>query len=123
MTRAEFTKATKRAALQRSGGLCEAVGVMYGLEPDKRCNAPLSYGVEFDHIIMDANSKDNSLDNCASVCIRCHRFKTAKHDIPKAAKTVRQRDKSQGIKTRKYPWPKRQMNRNWQSNVKDVNEL
>jgi len=100
--RHEFSKQTKRDALQRSGMLCEAVGALYGLPSTKRCNAPLSYGVEFDHVILDANSKDNSLANCAAVCIKCHRWKTAKHDTPLAAKTVRQRDRHSGIKTRSY---------------------
>ena len=30
-----------------------------------RCDRDLGYGVQFDHIILDANSKDNSLENCA----------------------------------------------------------
>ena len=101
MPRREFEKKTKREALKRSGGLCEAVGPWYGLEENQRCNMPLSHGVQFDHIDLDANSKDNSLENCAAVCIACHKFKTAKIDIPKAAKTQRQQDKNNGIKTRK----------------------
>jgi len=48
---------------------------------------------------LDANSKDNSLENCAAVCIKCHKIKTAKHDIPTAAKTIRQQDKARNIKT------------------------
>lgn len=98
--RAEFSKQTKRDALRRSGGLCEALGAMYGLAAAQRCNAPLSHGVEFDHIVLDANSKDNSLENCAAVCIKCHRWKTAKHDTPMAAKTVRMGDRHNGIATR-----------------------
>lgn len=97
MARREFTKATKREALKRSGGRCEAVGEWYALEKGERCFGFLSYGVQFDHIDLDANSKDNSLANCAAICPRCHRYKTAKIDIPKAAKTVRQQDKDQGI--------------------------
>lgn len=96
--RAEFTKATKRDALTRSGLLCEAVGSLYGLPAGHRCNAPLAYGVEFDHVILDANSKDNSLSNCAAVCSKCHRHKTAKHDTPLAAKTLRQQDNNRGIR-------------------------
>jgi 5-methylcytosine-specific restriction endonuclease McrA len=103
MSRSEFSKQTKRDARDRSNGFCEATGKMYGLEPGKRCNMPLDRGVEFDHIILDANSHDNSLSNCAAVCIRCHEHKTRKHDIPVAAKTVRQRDRHLGIKT-KRPW-------------------
>jgi 5-methylcytosine-specific restriction endonuclease McrA len=98
--RREFSKQTKREALQRSGQKCEAVGTMYGLDAGQRCNAPLSYGVEFDHIVLDANSKDNSLENCAAVCIKCHKWKSANHDTPMAAKTVRQRDKNDGIRKR-----------------------
>lgn len=98
MARREFTKPTKREALKRSQMRCEAVGAMYNLPANKRCNAPLDKGVEFDHIVLDANSKDNSLENCACVCIPCHRWKTAHHDIPMAAKTVRVQDKHRGIK-------------------------
>lgn len=98
MTHAKFTKPTKRAALKRAKNQCEAVGIMYGLKPNTRCGTSLSHGVEFDHIILDANSKDNSLENCAAVCIPCHRFKTAKHDTPMAAKTVRIFDKANNIR-------------------------
>lgn len=98
MNRREFTRPVKREALRRSGTLCEAVGGMYGLDAGRRCNAPLSYGVEFDHVILDANSKDNSLENCAAVCIKCHKWKSAKHDTPLAAKTVRQSDMACGIR-------------------------
>jgi hypothetical protein len=97
MTRKNFTRETKREARKRSGNKCEAVGEWYGLDPGKRCNADLGYGVEFDHIDMDANSKDNSLSNCAAVCIKCHKWKTYKHDIPQEAKVKRIRDKHLGI--------------------------
>jgi hypothetical protein len=100
MSRREFTRQTKRDALKRSGQCCEAIGRMYGLQEGQRCNAPLAYGVEFDHVILDANSKDNSLENCAAVCIKCHKFKTTKHDTPLAAKTQRQQDMALGIRRR-----------------------
>lgn len=101
MSRREFSKTTKRAALARSQMRCEAIGAMYGLATGQRCNADIGKGVEFDHIVLDANSKDSSLENCAAVCIKCHRRKTAKHDIPMAAKTVRMQDKSLGITSAK----------------------
>lgn len=97
--RREFTKQTRRDALNRSGFLCEAIGAMYGLPAGQRCNAPLSAGVEYDHIVLDANSKDNSLENCAAVCPKCHRWKTSNHDVPMAARTVRMQDKAHGIRT------------------------
>jgi 5-methylcytosine-specific restriction endonuclease McrA len=96
--RREFGAKTRKAALKRSNMRCDAVGAWYGLGAGQRCHAGLAHGVEYDHIILDANSHDNSLENCAAVCIRCHKHKTAKHDTPMAAKTVRQRDKARGIK-------------------------
>lgn len=104
MARNEFSKPTKRAALARSGGRCEAVGAWYGLAEGQRCDTPLSRGVQFDHIDLDANSKDNSLENCAAVCIPCHKHKTATRDIPLAAKTLRQQDKHLGITKSKGGW-------------------
>lgn len=114
MSRAEFSKRTQRDAYDRSNGHCEAAGVLYGLPTGKRCNMPLNNGVEYDHVILDANSKDNSLNNCAAVCPACHRFKTTKRDIPTAAKTLRQQDTDRGISSKsrgfykppgmKYDW-------------------
>ena len=98
MARKEFSRKTKRQALERSGGLCEATGSWYGLDDGQRCNADLGYGVQFDHIVLDANSKDNTLENCAAVCPKCHRHKTSKRDVPLAAKTRRQLEKNQGIR-------------------------
>jgi hypothetical protein len=107
VSRAEFKKPVKRLALKRSGGLCEAVGELYGLPAGQRCNAPLAYGVEFDHVILEANSHDNSLENCAATCKRCNQWKANKHDTPMAAKTVRQQDKlGLGIRKRSsFPKP------------------
>ena len=110
-----FSKPVKRAALERSGGRCEATGDLYGLPNGLRCESNLGYGVEFDHIDLWANSRNSDLDNCLAVCPRCHRFKTSKHDTPKAAKTVRQRDKHAGIRgagavlpgSRKSRWKRR----------------
>jgi len=100
MSRTEFDKPTKRAAVKRAAGKCEAVGAMYGLLPGVRCNGPINGGFDFDHIILEANSHDNSLENCAVVCRPCHRFKTTRHDTPLAAKTLRQQDKHLGIRKR-----------------------
>lgn len=96
--RREFSAKTRKAALKRSNMRCEAVGDWYGLGPGQRCHAGLAHGVEYDHIILDANSHDNSLENCAAVCINCHKHKTRYHDTPLAAKTVAQ--SLMGMKTR-----------------------
>ena len=98
MARREFTTKTRKEALKRSGMRCEAVGTWYGLPGGQRCTEGLSYGVEYDHYILDANSKDNSLENCRAVCPKCHAWKTANRDTPLAAKTVRQ--SFMGLKTK-----------------------
>lgn len=104
MSRAEFKKDVKRVALKRAQNRCEAIGDWYGLPHGVRCTMPLSHGVNFDHVILEANSHDNSLENCAAVCVPCHKFKTTKRDIPLAAKTLRQFDKSHGVSKPKRPW-------------------
>lgn len=97
--RREFTGKTRKAALARSGGVCEAKGTWYGLPDEMRCTNVLSLvGVQYDHVILDANSKDNSLENCAAVCPACHAFKTRRIDTPTAAKTVAQ--SLMGMKTK-----------------------
>lgn len=96
--RREFSTKTRKEALKRSGKRCEAVGSWYGLTEGLRCTADLSLGVQYDHLILDANSKDNSLGNCRAVCPKCHAWKTANRDTPTAAKTVRQQ--FMGMKTR-----------------------
>lgn len=99
MSRKEFSKLTKRAALERSQMRCEALGSVYGLEAGIRCSISLSKGVQFDHIVADAIGGDNSLENCAAVCPRCHQVKTRNNDTPKAAKVKRVSDKALGIKS------------------------
>jgi hypothetical protein len=106
-----FTAKTKRERLKHANGFCEAVGPLYGLDAGVACNADLGFGVEFDHFDLVANSRDNSFDNCRAVCPACHRFKTSKHDVPRAAKTLRQQDKNNGIrrpkgKLKSAPFPK-----------------
>ncbi len=96
--RKEFPTKTRKLALQRSGKRCEAIGTWYGLPEGMRCTEDLSRGVQYDHLILDANSKDNSLDNCRAVCPKCHSWKTANRDIPTAAKTVAQ--SFMGMKTK-----------------------
>ena len=105
MSRKEFGKQTRRDALDRSNGFCEASGRMYGLELSHRCNAHLSHGVEFDHIMAASNGGDNSLSNCLAVCKMCHSYKTRHFDTPRAAKIVRQQDKHKGVNP-KRPWSK-----------------
>lgn len=99
MPRHEFGKPVKRQALARSGGLCECVGEVYGLAPGKRCNAPLTQGVEFDHYPLPASERDSDgIENCVAACKTCHGFKTRTFDIPMQAKGKRVSDKHLGIR-------------------------
>jgi 5-methylcytosine-specific restriction endonuclease McrA len=96
MSRTEFTRKTKQEALKRANFLCEAAGTRYGFEEGQRCNCSLSLGVQYDHNIPDALGGDNSLENCMSVCVQCHKWKT-KNDVKQIAKSNRQRDKAIGV--------------------------
>ena len=70
MARLEFTKQTMREALTRSSGFCE--GILSGGE---RCNANLwQKPRHFDHVIPCAIGGDNSLQNCACLCVECHKL-------------------------------------------------
>jgi 5-methylcytosine-specific restriction endonuclease McrA len=94
----EFSTKTKRERLKHAQGKCEASGPLYGLDTGRQCDADLARGVEFDHLVALSIGGDNSLENCLAVCIACHRFKTSKHDLPRAAKTKRQSDKNSGVR-------------------------
>ncbi len=119
MVRHEFTKGIKQAALRRSGGVCEGVGRVYGLEPGTRCTRLLSEGVDFDHYPEPAHVEgSNRLENCMAVCRVCHKHKTATFDTPFEAKLKRSlRKRGLGTKPPKvkakiptpanYQWPKR----------------
>jgi 5-methylcytosine-specific restriction protein A len=88
--RFEFSKDVKRAALRRSHGRCEGKGATYGFARGVRCNANLAFGVEYDHFpIRAADGGFGELGNCAAVCIKCHRWKTSKIDLPQIAKSKR----------------------------------
>ncbi|ANW00661.1 HNH endonuclease [Bradyrhizobium icense] len=75
--RLEFSKRTMREARERAEGLCEGL-----LSNGERCNANLAHKpCHFDHIIPAAIGGDNSLQNCAFLCVPCHLEKTTKRDI------------------------------------------
>lgn len=109
MTRANFSKETQRAAIERSKrkGIptCEchrlhAAGVP-GFEA-QGCGRPLGIAnTFFEHIDPDALSKDNSLDNAAVLVKTCWKRKTDTYDKRVIAKSTRVRDKAMGIEN---PW-------------------
>ena len=110
--RYEFSRQTKRDALRRSGGLCEASGEVYGLAAGQRCNFSLAQGVEFDHYPAPATDPgSDTLDNCVACCPTCHAFKSRTYDTPMQAKSKRVSDRHLGIrpapKMRGAGFPKR----------------
>lgn len=120
MARNEFSRPTKREALKRSGGRCEAIGEVYGLAPGERCNATLSHGVEFDHYPLPATDKgSDTLDNCVAVCKVCHSHKTRTYDVPMQAKNKRVSDKHNGIVKPKGSIPNRPFG-SFPSNARDI---
>ena len=87
MSRAEFSKATKLAAWERSGGRCEC-----------GCGQKILGTPEYDHIIEDTLTHDNSLENCMVMSKRCHRLKTDRNR-PEIDKTRRIAEKRAGVRT------------------------
>lgn len=97
--RKAFTKPVKTAVLQRSGGMCEALG----------CT---NVGRDFDHIKPVAIGGDNSFDNCQLLCRPCNAGKGIQEarDAAKADRAGgrsgqyarRQRSKAEGKMGR---WP------------------
>ena len=96
MPRKEFSRVTRRKALERSGHHCEATGKRYGFEEGQRCNCHLSLGVQFDHILPCELGGENDLSNCAAICVQCHKHAT-RGDIQQIRKSDRQRDKKNGV--------------------------
>lgn len=119
--RHEFSKKTKQEALRRSGGICEAVGRVYGLGPGVRCTRSLAEGFDADHYPLPAHVEgSNTLENCVAVCRVCHKHKSRTFDTPFEAKLKRmKRQRGEGDKPPKvkkpiprpanFQWPKRKM--------------
>lgn len=76
MTRHEFPVSVKRAALERSGGQCEATGPRYGLPAGVRCQRRVFKGrVQFDHYprgAHDPHPDTRTLGNCHATCPECN---------------------------------------------------
>jgi 5-methylcytosine-specific restriction protein A len=92
--RREFSKQVRRDAFARANGKCEG-----WLPNGTLCEAKLTIGkYHYDHVIPDAHGGEPTLENCAVICLPCHKFKTAKKDVPAIAKTKRIQDRHKGIK-------------------------
>jgi 5-methylcytosine-specific restriction endonuclease McrA len=87
--RTEFSKQVKRDAFLRADGKCEG----------SDCGARLTLGkYHYDHVIPDGLGGEPTLDNCAVLCLPCHKIKTTTKDVPAIAKTKRIQDRQKGIK-------------------------
>ena len=97
--RHEFTSATKRAARERAGGVCECHRIS-GMPP---CGVHLQAGQTFyEHIDQDFICGDNSLENCAVLTKTCWSIKTNHQDKPRIAKVKRQMDLARDIEGPKF---------------------
>ena len=97
MTRHEFGRPVKRAALERSGGQCEAIGLRYGLMPGLRCRASVSHWrVNYEHWPRGAHDpapETVTLANCTAICEACNQWANHHHDTPREAKMKRVTEK------------------------------
>lgn len=93
--RAEFDKKTKLAAFERAKGHCE------------KCGCKIITSAEYDHVIEDTLTHDNSLANCMVLCVKCHAAKT-KRNRPAIDKTRRIFEKRAGVRAKRgrgFPKP------------------
>ena len=94
--RNNFSKDTKRAAYERSGGICECHLIPHVFKV--ACGLRLSPGNTFyEHINPDKISGRNDLDNAAVLTKTCWKIKTATFDLPTIAKSNRTQDRARGI--------------------------
>ena len=95
MSRREFTRKIKAAAIARAAGRCE------------KCQAKLKPREgEVDHILEDALGGEPVLANAQVLCAPCHKEKTADR-IAKIRKADRARDKASGAMRAKVKIPSR----------------
>ena len=108
MTQRPFHLHVKRAAINRSGGICECHRLMpiRGINPHG-CNQPLIWGrIRFEHIVCDGIGGEPTLENCAVLRIECWRIKTDAYDQGMVAKTKRQAAKHTGtFRPSRHPMP------------------
>lgn len=93
MTRREFSRSTKLAAWERSGGICDG------------CRQKIIGVAEYDHLVADALDGEPTLANCQVLCSKCHRRKTSSVDVPAIAKGKRMEAKRSGLKRKGKPLP------------------
>ncbi len=100
MTRREFSKEVRRAAVKRAAGFCEGK-----LPNGCRCKWPLSLGKwAIDHVNPDGLTGEPTLENASVLCVACHLEKT-RDDVKRIAEAKRRQDRHLGTGTvRKAKW-------------------
>lgn len=93
-----FTKAQRRELYRRAEGRCECTGPRYGLPEGVRCMNMLGSTWEAHHELASAQGGETTIENGIAACVPCHRYSTAKHDVPQIAKNVRVAEKVAGIR-------------------------
>lgn len=88
MSRAEFSKAVKREAWDRCGGICED------------CQLPILGTPEYDHDLPDFLGGEPTLENCRCLCSKCHRIKT-RGDRQRIDKARRIDEKRKGLRPKR----------------------
>jgi 5-methylcytosine-specific restriction enzyme A len=91
--RKEFSDRTRALAFQRADGKCDECGMR--LEPGR---------IAYDHINPDGLTGNNDLNNCAVLCVPCHRQKT-RGDVGRIAKAKRQHARDIGAYKSRNPLP------------------
>jgi len=79
-SRQEFSVKVKAQAAARANGKCEGCGARLRLG-----------GYHYDHIVPDGFGGEPTLENCAVLCLTCHKIKTHEEDNPRMAKADMQR--------------------------------
>ena len=84
--RREFPKSIKLKRFDYAQGRCE------------ECFQRIVGTAQYDHAVPDALGGSNDFENCRCMCVRCHRMKTDKTDVPRIAKAVRIVEKRAGLR-------------------------
>lgn len=100
-----FSKSQRKELYRRAGGQCEAIGSRYGLPEGVRCMNMLGSTWHADHDLLHDSGGVTEIENGRALCLSCHGYKTAKHDIPTSAKNRRVREKATGIRRTSNPMP------------------
>jgi 5-methylcytosine-specific restriction protein A len=91
--RKEFSTRTKALAFQRANGKCDECGIR--LQPGR---------IAYDHVVPDGLNGDTGIDNCAVLCVACHKQKT-RGDVGNIAKAKRREARHIGAHKSRNPLP------------------